>query len=579
MHSLRYLPDVLLLLCVSVFIIVFLKKIKLSPVLGYLVAGIIIGKHGFDLIQEPRYSQNLAEFGIVFLLFVIGLELTIERLLRMRVHVFGFGGLQLLLTSSALSLIFYHFLGFSIAVSIVVSTALALSSTAIVLQVLHENRRQATQVGRLSFSVLLMQDFAVVPLLAVLPILSQSEDAILSAIGWSTLKALGAIIAFTLLGRIFIRPLFSIILSAKSDDVYVPTTLVMVLGAALITNNLGLSTAMGAFLAGLLIAETEYRNKVEASIMPFKSLFLGLFFMTVGMSINIDFIREHLFSLLIAALALMTVKASIIMVLCKLFRFPFGVSIHSSLLLCQGGEFAFILFEMAQKRHIIGEDISQFLLMMVAISMAITPLISIFGAWIESKLDSGANIGSTSQEYKGISDLDSHVIIAGFGRVGRVISFMLSQKQISYVAVDGNAQLVKKARSQGFPVYHGDSTDIDTFKSVGAQRAKAVILTITDKATIRKSVKKLSSQFEKLKIIVRAEDYKHGMGLRKLGADFNIPGTIEVGLQIGGAVLSNLGLSDNEITNLKDYIRKNDYSLTEEIELFRGIEPTKHIEH
>lgn len=578
MHSLRYLPDVLLLLSVSIFIIVMLKKMKLSPVLGYLVAGIVIGKHGFDLIQEPRYSQNFAEFGVVFLLFVIGLELTIERILRMRVHVFGFGGLQLLLTSTALFFVFYNFLGFSIAVSVVISTALALSSTAIVLQVLHETGKQSTQVGRLSLAVLLMQDFAVVPLLAVLPILSESEDAILSAVGWSALKALAAIVVFTLLGRIFIRPLFSIIGSAKSDDVYVPTTLVIVLGAALITHNLELSTAMGAFLAGLLIAETEYRHRVETSIMPFKSLFLGLFFMTVGMSINLDFIREHLVALLAAAFGLMLIKATIIMALCKIFRFSFGASFHSSLLLCQGGEFAFILFGLAQKRHIIGEDIAQFLLMMVAISMAITPLLAMFGAWLENKMDSKLDHASASQEYKGISDLDSHVIIAGFGRVGRVISFMLSQKQISYVAVDGNAQLVKKARSQGFPVYHGDSTDMDTFKAVGADRAKAVILTITDKATIRKSVKKLAIQFDKLNVIVRAEDYKHGMGLKKLGANLSVPGTIEVGLQIGGALLNRLGMSDSEIMNLKDYIRQNDYSLTEEIELFRGIEPTKQIE-
>ena len=321
MHNLRYLPDVLLLLSASIFIIVFLKRLKLSPVLGYLVVGMLIGRHGFDLIQEPRYSHIFAEFGVVFLLFVIGLELTIERILKMRLHVFGFGGLQLLITSTIFFFVFHYWLGFSIAVGIVVSTALALSSTAIVLQVLHENGRQSTQVGRLSLSVLLMQDFAVVPLLAVLPILSESEDAIVSALGLSALKAFGAIFAFILLGRIFIRPLFSLIGSVNSEDVYVPTTLVIVLGAALITNNLELSTAMGAFLAGLLIAETEYRHRVESSILPFKSLFLGLFFMTVGMSINLHFIKDHFHSLLLAAAGLMFIKASVIMLLCKVFRF------------------------------------------------------------------------------------------------------------------------------------------------------------------------------------------------------------------------------------------------------------------
>ncbi len=578
MHNLRYLPDVLILLSASILIIVLLKRLKLSPVLGYLIVGIIIGEHGLDLIKEPEYSQNFAEFGIIFLLFVIGLELTIERVINMRLHVFGFGGMQILLTSCAFFAICFYVFHFSIILSIVIAASLSLSSTAIVLQVLQENRRQATQVGRLSISILLMQDFAVVPLLAILPLMSGSTEDILPAVGLSAIKAFAAIFAFILLGRVFIRPLFSIIGSAKSDDVYVPTTLVVVLGAAMITEILGLSTAMGAFLAGLLIAETEYRNRVENSIMPFKSLLLGLFFMTVGMSIDVHFILQHLRHVLLAALGLLFVKAVIIMFLCKIFRFPNGASLHSALLLSQGGEFAFILFNLAQKKYFINEELSQFLLMVVAISMAVTPLLSMFGAWLENKFANVNQIDHATSEFQGISDLDSHIIIAGFGRVGRVVAYMLSKEQIPFVAIDGNIQLVKKARAQGFPVYHGDSTDIDTFRSVGAARAKCVIITMSEKASIRKSVKLISSNFEKLQIISLVEDFKHGKGLKKLGSDVNVPATIEAGLQLGGALLKNLGIPEHEIINMKEVVRQNDYSLTEEIELFHGITPTKTIE-
>lgn len=578
MYDLKYLPDVLVLLSASIFIIVLLKRLRLSSVLGYLIVGAIIGEHGFNLIQEPKYSQNFAEFGVVFLLFVIGLEITFERITRMRLHVFGFGTLQLVITSLLLFIIFYYIMKMKAPISIVIAAAMSLSSTAIVLQVLQERQRQSTQVGRLSLAVLLMQDFAVVPLLAILPLLVGKTDYIISSIAMSTLKALGAIVAFTIIGRVVIRPLFSIIGSAKSDEVYVPTTLVIVLGAAMITNSLGLSTAMGAFLAGLVIAETEYRTRVEHSIMPFKSLFLGLFFMTVGMSINIEFIIDNLKSVALAAAALILIKTFIIFCLCKLFRFPTGAALHSGLLLSQGSEFAFILFDLSYQQRFMTADLSQFLLMTVALSMAVTPLISIIGEWLESKLDNVNPLDYYSLEYKGIGGLDSHVIIAGFGRAGRMVAYMLSQEQIPYVAIDGNAQLVKAARKQGFNIYHGNSIDMDTFKAVGASRAKCVILTMSEKAALRKTVKNLKAAFDKLQIITRVEDFKHAAGLRKLGSFINVPSTIETGLQLGGALLKTLGIPEKEIVRMKETVRKDDYSLTEEIELFHGIAPTKIVE-
>jgi CPA2 family monovalent cation:H+ antiporter-2 len=572
MHNLRYLPDVLILLGLSVFIVVFFKKLKLSPVLGYLIAGALIGEHGFNLVKDTHYTHYLAEFGVVFLLFVIGLELTFERLMQMRLHVFGFGGMQLILTTTLLYLIVDKLVDLDTKVEIVIAGALALSSTAIVLQVLAETKRQATQVGRLSLSVLLMQDFAVVPLLAVLPLLSHANGNIGMVLGAACLKALGVIIMITIVGRLFLRPFFTIIGSAKSDEVYVSTTLFIVLGAAMLTNELGLSTAMGAFVAGLLIAETEYRNKVESSIMPFKSLLIGLFFMTVGMSVDGKFIVDNITLLLGLALMLITTKTIVIFVLCKIFKFRTGASLHSSLLLSQGGEFAFVLFSLAAKQGTIGPDLSQILLMVVAISMAVTPLLSMIGAFIEEKVDYEEELDVT-QEFKGVSDLNGHVIIAGLGRVGRVVSYMLTKEQINYVAVDSNYMLVKKAREQGFPVYHGDLSKVEILRAVGAERASAVVLTMSDKLSLRKSVKAISSHYKNLQIIARVEDYRHGKGIRKLGATSAVPATIETGLQIGGALLKSLGIAEHEILANKEKMRKNEYSITEEVELFSGIIP------
>ncbi|MCE2992962.1 MAG: monovalent cation:proton antiporter-2 (CPA2) family protein [Alphaproteobacteria bacterium] len=580
MTELGFLSDILILLTVSILNVVLSRRLTLSPVLGYLVLGAIIGEHGFNLINEPSYAHNISEFGVVFLLFAIGLELTFERLIYMRWLVFGFGGAQVVLSSVAFGVLLHQMLGLTMSTAIFVGCALALSSTAIVMQVLYENKRQSTQVGRLSLAVLLMQDFAVVPLLAILPIMSTvaNNQELLNVLGFSALKAFVAIIMITIAGRLLLRPFFSVIGSAKSDEVYVSTTLLIVLGAALLTSQLGLSTAMGAFIAGILIAETEYRNRVEMSIMPFKSLLLGLFFLSVGMSINFQYILDNLKYVFMGAVVLLGVKALIVLILCKPFKIRLGAAIHSALLLSQGGEFAFILFSMAAAQKVLEPQTAQLLLVIVAVTMAVTPLLSFLGAKLEDKIDSEEELDK-NQEFKGVSDLDSHIIISGFGRVGRVIAYMLSELQFNYIAVDSNLMLVKKARALGFPVYHGDLSDLDVLRSVGAERARCVILTMSDRESIRKSIKTIYTNYRDLDIICRAEDFKHGKNLKKLGADVYVPSTIETGLQLGGSLLSTLGVVEHDILDLKALFRRNDYSFTEEIELFSGITPSKKIDH
>ncbi len=570
MHDLHYIQDILILLSASIIIEVFMSKIKMSPVLGYLVVGTLIGDHGFGIIKVNEYTESIAEFGIVFLLFVIGLELTFERLIRMRLHVFGFGTMQIAITGYILANLIQAYFKMNTIVSGALGAALALSSTAIVLQVLHEGKRQNTQVGRLSLAVLLMQDFAVVPLLTIMPMLSDTSGNIAGTIGIAMLKAVATIAVITIIGRIFLRPFFSIIGSANKDEVYVTTALLIVLGAAWTTSQMGISTAMGAFLAGLLIAETEYRNKIEDSIMPFQGIFLALFFITVGMSIDIKFIIQNFSKIMMISAVLMIVKASIIIVLSKIFRFRWTSSIHSGLVLAQGSEFAFILLAMASKQGIILGHTAQLLLMVVAFTMAVTPLLSILGAKIEDKLGKEEEVES-NQEFKGVSDLSSHVIIAGFGRVGRMVAYMLSEENVDYIAIDSNIVLVKKARAEGYQIYHGDMGNENTLKAVGAERAAAIVLSMSDRVSLRKATRLISTEFKHMNIIVRVEDYKHGVNMRKLGASSTVATTIETGLQLGGAMLRALNIPEHELIEIKEKVRKDDYLLVEEIELFKGV--------
>jgi CPA2 family monovalent cation:H+ antiporter-2 len=330
---------------------------------------------------------------------------------------------------------------------------------------------------------------------------------------------------------------------------------------------------MGAFLAGLLIAETEYRLRIEHSITPFKSLLLGLFFMNIGMTLNINFILDNLQILLLGSAALILTKGFVIVCLCKVFKFRWGSAIHAGLLLAQGGEFAFVLLSIAIKQKILAAGTGQLLLMMVAITMAVTPILSIIGAYIEDKFSFDQKVES-NMEFQGVGDLDKHVIIAGFGRIGRIVSFMLAREKINYIAVDANISLVKKARNQGFPIYHGDPSNIATLKAVGAGRAVAIIITIDDKMSLRKAVKTISQHYKNLCIVSKAEDYRHGVGLRKLGANVTVPATIETGIQLGIASLQHLGIPETEIASIKEQLRKSNYSLIQEVELFRGISGT-----
>lgn len=563
MHT-ETLQQTLLLLTAAVLIVAVFRRLNLSPVLGYLAAGAAIGPYGLAIIEEVKGTAYLAEFGVVFLLFYIGLELTLDRLKAMKKHVFGFGSLQVLITGVTIGLICIYF-GLKIEAAIIIGGSLALSSTAIVLQVLAERGEEATQVGRLALAVLILQDLAVVPLLVMVPLFAAENADIGNAIMGAFLRASLTLIAIFIFGRLFLKPLFRAIGNLKSQELFIATTLLIVLGAAYATEHFGLTLALGAFVAGLMVAETEFRHQVESIIIPFKSLLLGLFFMTVGMSIDTELLFTQLNYILLISVGLILLKAFIILGLALLFKFRIGRAIHSGLLLSQGGEFAFVIFGIAIVAGVIPKDTGQILLVVVTVTMAVTPLLASIGDKISDSFDKRRPLDVKDAVQENI-DMENHVIISGFGRMGKTIGKLLSAEKINYVALDTDPKSVYNGHLNGFPVYYGDASNMEVLKSVGIDRANVVIITAKNsKDNHLKSVENIREMYPALPIIVRVKDVDYIKKLEDAGASLVIPETFETSLRLGGAALGFIGVPEHEINRIVEVFRSRDYAIGKEI--------------
>ncbi len=562
------LINVIILIGVAVFVVSILKRLNLSPVLGYLVAGAVIGDHGFKIITYNQ-TKMLGELGVVFLLFAIGLELSIARLKAMRKYVFGLGSLQVLTTTIVIAAAFVLISGNNGA-AIIIGGGLALSSTAIVMQVIEETRSQSTQIGRIALAILLLQDLAVVPLLVIVPLLSgNSTSSLATALGIAFLKAIVALFAIFIAGRLFLRPLFGLISSENGDNSELPIsmTLLVVLSAAWATEYFGLSLALGAFVAGILVAETEFRIQAEESIYPFKSLLLGLFFMTVGMNIDVKEIYNQLSTIITFSIALILVKTFITGSFCILFRFSKGVSLHAGLLLSQGGEFAFILFGLGKETGVLPEKTATILFLIVTCTMAMTPLLSALGQKLAEKIDNVTRKSPLEVLEFGTRDLANHVIIGGFGSIGKMIARVLEAEGLNYVILDVNDDIIAAERANSLPIFKGDIGQFNTLQAVGLSRAIAVVLTMNNQVTVKKSLKTIHSHYPDLKTVVRLKNLDNAREFYDIGADTIVPEDYETGLQIGGAILKSIGISEYEINRIKSQFRSGNYVTT-----VRGVE-------
>lgn len=545
------LGDALIFLAAAVLFAPLLRRLRFSLVLGYLAAGAMIGPHGLAMIDDVTETRAFAEIGVVFLLFAIGLELSFERLRVMRRLVFGLGSLQVVATAIVImgcALL----LGHGFATAAIVGAALALSSTAFVLQLMNERGELATRHGRATFSTLLFQDLAVVPILVVVPLLSLGGDwqTITLALGLTLLKAAIALAVIVIAGRQLLRPFYHAIAGAQAPELFTAMTLLVVLGIGWATQLVGLSMALGAFLAGLLLSESEFRHQVEADIEPFRGILLGLFFMTVGMSIDLGLALREVVTVLGYLAGLIVIKFLIVLGAALLFRIPFAPSIRTAALLAQGGEFAFVILGAAGLTGLVPDAVSDLLFLVVAISMATTPLVVWAVGHLADRLEHRDNLamGATVEE---IAELEGHIILAGFGRVGRTVARLLDAKLVPYIAVDTDAQRVRDGRRDGHAVFYGDASRPEVLRLLGGEKARAVVVTLsTASHAVDRAVSHLHERLPELPILARARDPIHARRLEELGAAGTVLETLEASLQLGGEVLRRSGAEWGEIEEL-----------------------------
>ncbi|MGE3712674.1 MAG: cation:proton antiporter, partial [Hyphomicrobiaceae bacterium] len=526
--DLAFYKDSLLVLATAGVVVPVMHRLKASPVLGYLAAGALLGPYGlgalatsYDWLQIVTFEgehalESFAELGVVFLLFVIGLELSPERLTTMRRLVFGLGSLQVAVTALAIGLAAPLF-GNSLAASTLIGLCLALSSTAMVLDNLAQRKRMTTTVGRASFAVLLFQDLAVIPMLFLIGFLgSDSQGMVTLGLAKAVGLAVAMIVLIVFSGRILLRPLFRMVTEAREAELFMAAVLLVAVGAGVLTAAAGLSMALGGFVAGLLLAETEYRKAIEAVIEPFKGLLLGVFFISVGTKINIAALLDQPLFILFDATGLVLLKAALVIPLARLFGLSWPASIEMSMLLGPGGEFAFILIGLGIADNIIPYQTAGLLLVVVALTMASIPLIG----WASSKIVQRFSVRGPTHEHLSViseQDADVQAIVIGSGRVGRLVSQLLATHGIRHILTDNHSPTVVGARADKMPVYFGDGKNAPFLERCGIRTAKALIVTINGHAEIDEVVATAKRLNDRIKIIARAWDATHARHLYALG--------------------------------------------------------------
>lgn len=539
----------ILLLGAGVLAAPIFKRIGLGTVLGYLTAGIILGPL-LGLVNNGESILHFAELGIVFLLFIVGLEMKPSRLWSMRKDIFGLGSTQVMVCGIILSALAW-FIAPNINIALVAGFGLALSSTAFVLQTLESKNDVNTKYGQKTFSVLLFQDLAIIPLLAIVPLLSSSAEvgADWSAF-WIGLLAIGLVV---FAGRYVLNPLFGIIARTGANEAMLATALLVVFGSAMLMQAVGLSMALGSFLAGVLLAESSYRVELEANIEPFKGLLLGLFFMAVGLSLDVSVLLENWLAIIFFVLIAMVVKAFVIYFACRVFTTSQSDSLRTAGILSQHGEFGFVLFASAASIGVLDTKVSSFLVAMVVLSMTLTPL----SVWISNKLiKTAGKIEEPDEDFKGA---ESSVLMIGFSRMGQVAAQALLASGTDVTVIDNNPNVIKQAAKFGFRIYFGNGARKEVLISAGIKRAKLVCIATHTPEITNRIVDLIVSEFPDKLIYVRAYDRAHTIQLMDKDVKYHTRETFESAILMGGEMLKGLGHETNEISDILDNVRRLDH--------------------
>lgn len=565
MDELR-LQEAVIFLAAAGVVIPLGKRMHINPVLGFLLIGLAVGPFGlarfvvqYDwlrhvLITDVGGVRALAELGVVFLLFMIGLELSLKRVWAMRRLVFGLGSAQIVVTGVVIGGFAWAF-GNSLEAALVLGGCLALSSTAIVMQLLTEQGRFGSAVGRGSFAVLLAQDLAVVPLLFVVGALGAGAGGSLGgSLGLAIGKAALAVLLIVGAGHLLLRPLFRFVSTMRSPDLFMAATLLIVIATAAATHAAGLSAALGAFLAGLLFAETEFRHEIEVDIEPFKGLLLGLFFMSVGMGIDLAEIVQEPSWIALSVVGLFAIKAGITALLARLFGFSFGQGIEMGLLLGEGGEFAFVVVGLAMSFALLPEPTAQFMLIVVSATMFLTPFAARLARALGSMLETRGE-RRAAEMADAAPDLANHVVIAGYGRTGQLLAQILDRQCIAHLALDLDAVRVAERHAAGAPIYFGDAGRASMLARLHLAHAAALVVTTDDAAAAERVVQVARRLQPTLPIVARARDEAHAARLLARGATQVVHEVREAGLEMGRMMLEHSGLPADAARDLIELVR------------------------
>ena len=544
--------DALVVLGTAGIVVPLVHRLGISPVLGYLGAGALLGPLGLGsfigqvpllywfTVVDAKNVTGIADLGVVFLLFLIGLELSYERLKAMRRLVIGLGGLQVVITTTLLAAIIAA-AGQKTPIAIMLGACLALSSTAIVLEVLSSQGRLATSAGRASFSVLLAQDLAVIPILMFVSILGADKgSSVLASVGMALVQAITAVVLIALVGRALLRPLFRQVARTQSSDLFIAAILFVIVGTGVVADAADLSMALGAFVAGLLLAETEFRKAIEATIEPFKGLLLGIFFFTVGMSIDVRVLAREPLWLVASVIGLIGLKAIVLAGLARWFKLSVPASIETGLLLGPGGEFAFVGIGLAATLGVVAPSVASFTLAVTSLTMALIPVLALVANQCSALLKEPIKLDTALAELP--VPQKRHAIVVGHGRVGKVVCTMLKRHGVAYTAADHDSNSVSEDRAQGHTVYYGDATNPAFLKACGLMDASGVIITIHTRSLINDIVQEVRNARPDILVVARARDAEHARHLYAIGVTDAVPETIEASLQLSEAALVGLGI-------------------------------------
>ncbi len=554
------LKGLIVFLVVAGVIVPLFHRAKIGTVLGFLVAGVVLGPNGLGRLVEshpwvyyitfdnPQRGEALAEFGIIVLLFLLGLELSLQRFWELRRYVLGIGFAQVVFTTAAIGLT-VRFAGGVPPAGIVLGLCLALSSTAIVMQILIEQHRVAHPIGRIALSVLLFQDLMVVPILFIVGMLSRGPEARASSITdliTPFAGALASVVAIMLLGRFVLGPLLRSVVKTGARDLIMALALLILVGASVATGLAGLSVALGAFLAGLLLSDNEARHHIEVDLEPFKGLLLGIFFVTVGSNLDVFAIASDIGWIALAVVVLMGGKALVLYGIARAFGVAANNAAELALLLSQAGEFAFVVLGVAQRQSLLPERLATGAVAVVGLSMLLTPVAAYIGGRIAKKLKSSEHDGLKPGD--GVGEMDNHVVIGGLGRVGHVMAQVLAAENVPYVALDTNGDLISRLHAEKQPAYYGDATRIELLEKIGGQRARAFVVTVNNPRAAERMVMAAKAINPDAPVFARAADTAHAARLMALGAVIVVPETVEASLQLAGRLLEGLDVPEETVS-------------------------------